>query len=76
MQEDAIHADDRGDELPEHLRSRGGGRAWLRKGEGLEPLPRQGVPCSGGGSAERHSRREPNAQWCVSTNLLHARRPA
>ena len=28
--EDAIHGADRGDELPEQLRSRGGRRAWLR----------------------------------------------
>lgn len=29
--EDALHGGARGDELPEHLRSRGGRRAWLRE---------------------------------------------
>jgi hypothetical protein len=37
--EDAIHGADRGDELPEHLRSRGGRRAWLR--EAKERLERE-----------------------------------
>jgi transposase len=39
--EDAIHGEDRGDELPEHLRSRGGRRAWLR--EAKERLERERV---------------------------------
>lgn len=47
--EDEIHGDARGDELPEHLRSHGGRRAWLREAKrGLdaeraakgEPVPR------------------------------------
>ena len=37
--EDAMHGSDRGDELPEHLRSRGGRRAWLR--EAKERLERE-----------------------------------
>jgi transposase len=37
--EDALHGGDRGDELPEHLRSRGGRRAWLR--EAKERLERE-----------------------------------
>ncbi len=47
--EDQIHGDARGDELPEHLRSRGGRRAWLREAKRrldaeraakAEPIPR------------------------------------
>jgi transposase len=47
--EDEIHGEARGDELPEHLRSRGGRRAWLReakkrldaeRAERKEPVPR------------------------------------
>ncbi|KKL57098.1 hypothetical protein LCGC14_2238820, partial [marine sediment metagenome] len=47
--EDEIHGTARGDELPEHLRSRGGRRAWLRKARQRldaeraargEPIPR------------------------------------
>jgi transposase len=47
--EDAIHGDERGDELPEHLSTRGGRRAWLReakrridaeRAEKNEPIPR------------------------------------
>lgn len=37
--EDAMHGGDRGDGLPEHLRSRGGRRAWLR--EAKERLERE-----------------------------------
>jgi transposase len=37
--EDALHGADRGDELPGHLRSRGGRRAWLR--EAKERLERE-----------------------------------
>jgi transposase len=47
--EDEVHGDARGDELPEHLRSRGGRRAWLREAKRRleaeraakgEPVPR------------------------------------
>jgi transposase len=47
--EDEIHGDARGDELPEHLKSHGGRRAWLReakrrldaeRAEQGEPVPR------------------------------------
>jgi transposase len=47
--EDEIHGDARGDELPEHLASRGGRRAWLREAKQrldaeraakAEPVPR------------------------------------
>ncbi len=47
--EDEVHGEDRGDELPEHLASRGGRRAWLReakerleaeRAEQEEPVPR------------------------------------
>jgi transposase len=42
--EDAIHGEARGDELPDHLRSRGGRRAWLREAKERLDAEREAKP--------------------------------
>jgi transposase len=54
--EDALHGRDRGDELPEQLRSRGGRRAWLR--EAKERLERERAATAQSIPRERRERLE------------------